>query len=276
MLDLALTILKGLLPAIASSLLLVGVFGRRCIGLAMAVGVLTAYTLLREFPPLPDALFFGNNDAMQWLLWCSLAAGLLGLAGGIKHLPQWLLVAGGLLLLGAEVWLLLQNRTRDLAPAAAVLTQAVAFVAIAAVWLLLRQAADRRPDVGPVVLWTGCLGVDAALLLFGRSALQGQLAGAAAAALGTAALTALWRRPFAIDRSSALAFAALHGGLLLTGNQLADLPLLPALLALAAPASLALLPRRQPGEGNAAFVAVTLVAATLLGTALGLVARAPS
>jgi hypothetical protein len=271
MLDTLLVILKGLLPAVAASLLLVGVFGQRCIGLAMGVGVFTAYALLKQFPPLPHELWSGNNDAMQWLVWSGAVAGLLALAGSEGLPPAWLGLPAGVLLLAAQVWLMLLNRTQGMTPTESALTHAVPIVVCAATWILMRRAAGRRQDVWSAVVWTVCLAADSLLLLLSRSALQGQLAGAAAAALGTAAATALWRRPFAVGRPATFVLASLHGGLLLAGNQLAELPAVPALLAAAAPAALAFAPERQPGDGQAAFVAVSMIAATMLGAALGLV-----
>jgi hypothetical protein len=274
MLDSLLSILKGVAPAVGAALLLVGVFGSRCLGLALATAVFGAYALLERFPLLPDELFLGANDAVQWLCWSLLLAGLLALAGGIVRLPHWLGIAAGLLLLGGEVWLILQGTLKDRSTLPLVLTHGVAIVMIGGVWIGVRQAVPRRPDGAPVVVWAVCLLADSGLLLWSGSALLAQLALAAAVALGCAVLAGRFRTPFTIDRALALPFAAAHGGLLLLGQQLGGLGIAPALLLLLSPASLALLPAREPeGEGQATFVAVALVAATMLGAAAGLVAR---
>ena len=211
-------ILYGVLPGIAGGLLLVGLLGRRWLGLAISLGVVVAFCLLRQtLPEWPHDLYSGRNDAMEWLIWCLLLAGAMSIVGGRKLLPLRIALPPVAVLLCLQVWLMLRRASRRWESGEVLLHHGLAMVAFVGLWLLLRRTAVQRRGLALGIAWTACLSIDAFVLLEGRSALQGQLAGGAAAALGAAVGTALWRRPFSIDASAPLPLLVAHGGLLLAG-----------------------------------------------------------
>jgi len=263
-------VLFGVLPSIAAALLLVGAFGTRWLGVALGVGTFAALGLLRdEWPPWPQALWAGNNDGLVWFAWCVLAVGAASAAAGPRWPPRWVAVPGGIAVLAGQVWLELTTRRAYMGTTETACVHAVAIGTMAFVWLGTRRALAQRGAALQAWLLTACLCVDAYLLLAGGSALQGQLAGAAAAAFGAAAGTALWRRDFRLDVAAAWPFAAAHCGLLLAGVQIGELRLLPALLAAFAPVPLSFAGPGDEGIGAGSRVAAT---ATMTGAMLAIAA----
>src|SRR5262245_26930160 len=126
-------VLKGVLPAMAAALLLVGVFGPRWLGVAVAVGLFAALSLLRELPLWPGELYGSTNDYLQWLCWCGLAGGLVS-PFGAGPLPRWAAGSLSVLLLAGEVWLLLTNQ-RGRGGADTAVLHFVAIAGIGGVWL---------------------------------------------------------------------------------------------------------------------------------------------
>jgi hypothetical protein len=244
-LDFARAALYGVLPGIAAGLLLVGLFGRRWCGLAVALGMAVAYCLLKQqWLPLPNDLWAGNNDGTQWLLWGVLAAGVASAAGGSKSLPvavAWPAALGSFSLLA---WLMLTNLRRRWTVSETSLHLVACVLLLAVCWFALRRAVLRWGvgSVGLAAVLVGILSVDAGVLLLGRSALQGQLVGGSAAALGACAVTAFWRRPFVLPPSFALPLAIAHGGMLLAGYHFSYLSVEAGLCALFAPLGLLVIP----------------------------------
>ncbi len=266
--DLVRVVLYGVLPSIAAGLLLVGAFGPRWLGLAAGIGLFVALGLLRNrLPAWPHALWAGNNDGNVWLVWCVLTAGVLSACSGRAFPPRWLAVPAGLAASVGQVWLMLSTRRPRLPTSESVLVHAAAVAACAAAWLSVRRAIEQRGGALLTWLLALCLVGDSALLIGSHSALQGQLAGAVAAAFGAAGGTAIWRHDFRLDRAVALPFAVSHCGLLLAGQQFSELPPLPAGLAALAPAWLALAGGRGEGAGSAGrlWFAVLLMAVTMGG-----------
>jgi hypothetical protein len=125
-----------------------------------------------------------------------------------------------------------------------------------------RVLASAPAGIASAVVFAVVLSVDAALLTLGASAFLGQLCGAVAAAVGAAAATSLWRRPFALTAADGVWLGTAHGLFLLAGVHLGLLPWSAAALALVAPGLLLLLPRgaaKRPQPWMvAALVAVLL------------------
>src|SRR5262245_28665076 len=265
-------VLYGVLPSIAAALLLVGAFGTRWLGVALGVGTFAALGLLRdELPALPQTLWAGTNDGLSWFAWCLLAIGCASAAAGPRFPPRWAAVAGGSAALAGLVWLELTKRRAYMGDAEVVYVHAVAIGTAALVWLGTRRPLAQRAAALQAWLLTACLCVDSYLLLAGGSALQGQLAGAAAAAFGAAAGTALWRRDFRLEVAAAWPFAAAHCGLLLAGVQIGELRLVPALLAAFAPVPLSFAGPGDEGLGAGSRVAATAtMAGAMLAIAVGL------
>jgi hypothetical protein len=237
--DILFAVLCGVLPAIAAALVLFGVGGKRCLGLALGAALLAAASLLQSaLPILPHVLYQGGNDYKQWLCWSVIAAGVLALPTGARFPPVWLAVPVGLALLGSEIWFMLTNLRGRMETAESVLKHGVPFVLMGFTWLALARTAARRDGVALALALGVCMCGDAAVLMLGGSALLSQLAGTMAAVWITAAVTALWHRPLQLGVASMLAFVAAHGGLLLAGALFSDLPYEVAAIAAVAPASL--------------------------------------
>lgn len=268
--DILFAVLCGVLPAIAAALVLFGVGGKRCLGLALGAALFAAASLLQSAVPiLPHTLYLGGNDYKQWLCWSVVAAGVLALPAGGRFPPVWLAVPVGLALLGSEVWFMLTNLRGRMETMELVLKHGLPFLALGFTWLALARTAARRDGVALALALALCMCGDAAVLMLGGSALLSQLAGTIAAVLVTAAVTALWHRPLQLGVSSMLALVAAHGGLLLAGAMFSDLPYEVAALAALAPASL-LLAGGLEGRAKWRF---TLGLAVLLGVYAGAVWR---
>jgi hypothetical protein len=91
------------------------------------------------------------------------------------------------------------------------------------------------------VVWSTILSLDSVLLTLASSAFLGQLCGAVAAAVGAAAGTVLWRKPFALTAADGTWIGVAHGGFVLAGKHLADLGWPAAAVAMLSPCALLLL-----------------------------------
>lgn len=252
MADLIRVVLYGVLPALGAALLLVGIAGTRLLGVANGLGLLVTLGLLKQrMPTWPHDLWAGNNDAMLWLCWGALGVGVLAAAHPRRELPAWLSIPSGIACIGGSFWLVLVNPRKRWETTESIAQHGAAIVLTTLTWLSVRRAIGARP--GPLMAWTlgGCLAGDAVLLHFSGSTLQGQMAGAAATAFAAAGGTALWRHSFVLDRAAALPFAAIHGGLLLTGVHLSELGIGAATIAGLAPAALLLCGTGGPGTSAA-------------------------
>jgi hypothetical protein len=240
MADLLRVALYGVLPSLAATLLLVGLFGPRLLGVSAGLGLLVAWGLLRQRLPLwPHELWTSGNDAMQWLCWSVLGLGALSALHGRREWPRGVIVPLGCGLFAAQAWLALTNLRRRWGLLESVVQHAAAAALAAAVWFAVRRAITMRSNSAMALVLATALGGDAALLLASGSAFQGQLAGSVATSFAAAAITVFWRRSFPLDRSAAMPFAAAHCGLLLLGVHLSELHRLPAVLAALAPSALA-------------------------------------
>lgn len=264
---------QGVAPPVVAAFVLAGGLGRRWTSLAIALGLLVAYVLLKEWPALPGS---AGIDGTQWLLWFTAAAAVLATGEAVDAagvVPRRLALPLGLGLLGVQPWFVLAHLRARWSVSETALHVGAPAVASVALGLALRRIADRRPGLTVPVVWTCALVVDAFVLLQAGTALLGQLAGSVAAGLGAAAFTRLWRRDFALGGAHAVTVVAAHAGLLLAGHHFAYASNPVALVAAAvAPAGLALGtgPGRKSWPGVAAsFVAMAVAVAAAAFTGGG-------
>ncbi len=260
-------VLKGALPPIGLALLLVSLGGVRLLPLAVVGGLFVAYGLLKAWPALPHELWSSPNGT-EWLLWSVAAAGL---ATAFERVGLWRgrIAAGVAVALAAvSVWLVLQKVAAAWSPVDVWLHVGGGGLLLALLAVGHRVVLARAPAGWfPAALFSVLLSVDAAVLTLGKSALLGQLCGAVAAALGAAAGTTLWKRPFALTAADGTWLGIAHGLFVLAGVHLASLPWPAAGCALVAPLVLLLL---RDGVGATrpktwALVASLLVLVPLAG-----------
>jgi hypothetical protein len=234
-------VLKGALPPIAAALLLVGTLGARLHGLALAIGVFVAYWLLKALPAWPHELW-AQPDGRQWLVWALVAAGLLATLEGCRVVRGRAATVGAALLAAGAVFFVLQKLALRWSNADVFLhVGGGGLLAVLATLAGRRSMANAPTTMLPAVVWSTLLSADAVLLTVAHSGLLAQLCGACAAAVGAAAGTALWRRPFALGVADGGCLALAHVLFVGVGTHLADLPKLAALAAAVAPFGLLLL-----------------------------------
>ncbi len=252
-------VLRGVLPPAAIALLLVGVGGARVTSLAVAVAVHVAHGVLKAWPAWPHELVRAPVGS-QWLVWVVAAAAVVAVLEHVRVLAPAAALALGAATGAGGVWLVLQKVVaRQDAPTAAANVGGGALVAVLSV-LAARGVLARAPaGVAPAIVWSLVLGVDAVLLALGGFGFAGQLCGAAAAAVGAAASTAAWRRPFALRAADGTWLALVHVLLLLAGVHLGSLPWSAAAFALVAPVLLLLAPVGGGGQGRWLASALGLV-----------------
>lgn len=237
-------ILKGVLPAIGTALLLVSFGGARLLSLAAAVGAFVAYVLLKDWPAWPHELWAAPNGT-EWLLWALVAAALVTVLE-YKRLVRGRSAAGlGVAVACVSTWLVLRKVAAQwsLSEACWYVGSGALIVALSALGhrALLRRA---PASVRPAILFTVVLSVDAVVVVtLGSSLLLGQLCGAVAAALGAAVGTSLWRRPFALAVADGTWLGMAHALFVLAGVHLGYLGWPVAVCVLAAPLLLLLVPR---------------------------------
>src|SRR5262245_23933320 len=161
-------VLYGVLPAIAATLLLFGIGGRRWLGLAVGASVFGAYAALKkEVPAWPVSLHAGNNDGTQWWVWSVVACGLAALPVSDGRPPRWLRLPLGALLLAAEVWLVLTNLRARMGAGEAWSEHLVAIALLVAIWLGMRRSVELRDGMVLAGFWSVCLVGDSIVLLQG-------------------------------------------------------------------------------------------------------------
>lgn len=266
-------VLKGILPPIAAALLLVGLGGARWLPLAVALGVHVAFGWIFRWPRWPHELWL-EPDGRDWLVWGVVAAALVALLERLRALRGRAAAGAGVAVAAVAVWLVLSKQAARWPADQVLLHVGLGGLAVALLVPLGRTVLARAPaGVGPAVVFTVLLAADSMLLLLGRSALLAQLAGAASAALGAAAATSLWRRPFVLTAADGTWIGAAHGLFVLAGSHLAELGWPATCCGLAAPLLLLVLPRALAPRPSAWAVAALLAMLPLLGLAFWLAAR---
>ncbi len=251
-------LLYAALPAIAASLLLVAVGGPRLIGLALAIGVLAPFALLKSLPPWPWVLLRTGGSGGDWLLWAIVAAGLLGTLHDLRIWPRPLGMPPAIALLLATPWMVLARFRAEWSLEAAAAHLSMAWVLFGVVWLALRDAVGNGGGarwVLPAALLC-LLGDFLVLLCGGAHASLFALLGAAVVLL-VALVTAAWRRPFQFGEGACLPIAIVHCGALVLAYCERRVPWNAALLAMLAPAPIWLVSRQVAGRdrsyGNATY-----------------------
>ncbi|MFN6196662.1 MAG: hypothetical protein ACK5BN_22900 [Planctomycetota bacterium] len=266
-------VLTGTLPPIAAALLLVGALGSRLHGLALAVGVFVAFWLLKAQPAWPHELW-AQPDGRQWLVWALVAAGVLATLEGFRVLRGRVAAVVAALLAAGAVFFVLQKLALRWSNADVFLhVGGGGLLAVLATLAGRRSMANAPATTLPAVVWSALLSADAVLLTVARSGLLAQLCGACAAAVGAAAGTALWRRPFALGPADGGCLALAHVLFVGVGTHLADLPKPAALAAAVAPFGLLLLQptaaKRPAWWGLGAGLWLGVPMAVAFGLALG-------
>lgn len=234
-------VLKGALPPIVAALLFVSLAGVRLLPLAMALGLYVAHGLLKAWPSLPHELWT-NPNGTEWLLWGVVAAGLVALLEHTRLLPQKVAPATAVFVAAATVWLELGKLAMRWTSNEVLLHVGGGGGVVALVTLVARAGIARAPaGIASAVVWSTILSLDSLLLTLASSAFLGQLCGAVAAAVGAAAGTVLWRRPFALSPADGTWLGVAHGGFVLAGAHLADLGWPAAVVAMLSPCALLLL-----------------------------------
>lgn len=228
-------VMKGTLPPIAAALVFVGLFGARWLPAAVAVGLYVVFGLLKQWPLWPHQLW-ASPIGTQWLLWGVCAAALAAQLEHLRVLRGRVAVGAGVVVAAAAVWLMLGKLAQRWELADQLLFVGGGGLAVALLVLACRTIVARAPaGVGPAIVFTVMLSFDAVLLTIGRSGLLAQLCGAVAAALGTAAGTVLWRRPFVLAAGDGIWLGIAHGLFVLAGVHLGQLGWPSVLCALTAP-----------------------------------------
>ena len=216
-------VLKGTLPPLGAALLLVSLAGARLLPLAMAIGLYVAFGLLKAWPELPHVLWWAP-DGRQWLLWGVIAAGLFGLLEHFRVLPTKLAAVLGVATAAMAVWLMLSKQAARWPVSEVWLHVGGGGLIVAMLVLVCRRSIAIGPaGIGPAVVFSTLLSADSVLLTIGNSGLLAQMCGAVAAVLGTAAGTALWKKPFAMGAGDGTWIGIAHGLFVLSGVHLASL-----------------------------------------------------
>ncbi|MCU0865319.1 MAG: hypothetical protein MUC36_16170 [Planctomycetes bacterium] len=228
-------VLKGTLPPLGAALLLVSLAGARLLPLAMAIGLYVAFGLLKGWPELPHVLWWSPNGT-QWLLWGVVAAALLGTLEHLRLLPSKVAAALAVAAAATSVWLMLGKQAARWPVSEVWLHIGGGGLAVALVTLTCRRSIAIGPaGIAPAVVFSTLLSADSVLLTLASSGLLAQMCGAVAAALGAAAGTALWKKPFALGAGDGTWIGIAHGLFVLSGVHLASLSWPVVGLALLAP-----------------------------------------
>jgi hypothetical protein len=221
--------LNGVLPPVVVALLLLLIGGGRWLGPAVALGTLFAYVRLaaqEEFAKWPAV---PPRNGQEGLVVAVCLAGAIALVP--ERVPRPLRIGLGLVACAAAAGLLLWRSSWPLAGKLAV----VPFLAL--LWWVAAATARRHPARPTCAAWCASFAAAAIVLLAARSQFVAQMAGAGAAALGTAAFVAIFRR-FRVDSLACLPIAIAYGGWLTAGQAFTEPEPLPMLCAVLAPAGM--------------------------------------
>lgn len=230
-------VLYTALPPIVAAVLLVSWRGARLTTLAVSIGVFVAWCLNRgELPPWPWQLLT-EPVGSQWLLWSVVGTGLLAWLEHTGILRGRIAVAAGMVFVAIATWLMLQKVAGQWSVGQVALYVGGGAVAAALVVHASRASLASAPaGIAPAVVFAVlCSALSVLLVVGAQDAPLGKLCGACAAAVGAAAGTWLWRRPFALAAADGTCLGGAWALLVIAGALLASLPLTAALLALLSP-----------------------------------------
>lgn len=261
----------GVLPAVAAVLLGVGVGGPRFLAASLAVAVCLPLGMAEGWPPWPWALSVHHGDAFAWLWWIWCAAGVVGICYDARLLPKVLLLAADFTLVAMLPWLLSGPLRAHWSFEQCVLWLSAGWCCLGATWWVLRGVAKAQPGMAVPLVGTLVFVADTWVLRARGGAVDWQLAGVAAVALGLAVATTIWRRPFVCGAGGTLAITVVHAGLLYCGRPEGELLRTPLLLALLAPLPLGVALTKVFRDGRATGVVVGVCAvAGVAATAMAL------
>jgi hypothetical protein len=198
--------------------------------LAIAVSFFAGHVALMGWPPFPPV------TATHSLVYAGLIVGVVGIAETrwrSHWAVRWIIRA---VIAAAAAWMqfgTLVEHTWTGAQTLGWVTTVILTVCV--VWDSIDTLASRRQNVAtPLMMWLIACASSVALV-FGASAMLGQLAGCVAAACGAAVVLAIWSRSFPLDRGAAGLFAFIIVNLLWQGNFYAELPIMSITLLILAP-----------------------------------------
>lgn len=264
------TVLRGALPPIVAVLLFVSFAGVRLLPLAMAIGLYVAYGLLKQaWPSWPHELWSEPNG-MEWLLWGTVTLALVAVLEHLRVLPPRVANSAAPAVGAAVAWFMLQKVASHWTGSEVVLFVGTGGLLVALTIVATRTTLARAEgSVVSAAVFATVLSVDTVLVTFGKSAFLGQLCGAVAAAVGTAAVTCSWRRGFSLRAADGAWLGGAHVLFVLAAVHLAYLEWWPAACALLAPFLLLLLPRALAQDRKKVWMVVA-VALTAVPLAVGL------
>ncbi len=208
---------------------------------AMAISFFAGHVALVGQPPFPP------TTAIHSLVYAALIVGVVGSAESIwrSHwAPRWGIRL--VLACGAAWWQFtsLAEHSWNTGQTIGWLTTITLTICIA--WDALDSFANRHTGFATPLLMWGFACATSIALVFGASAMMGQLAGCVAAACGAAIVLALWSRALPLDRGAVGVFVVILLGLLWQGYFFAALPLTSTALLIAAPVAIFTLDARMP------------------------------
>jgi hypothetical protein len=202
--------------------------GAAAVAFAFAAGHVT----LQGWPPWPPV------TALHTLVYAALIGGVIAAAEPVWG--KWIAARWPirLAIAGAAAWFQFNTLTEHTwSTGESVMWMAAVTLTICAMWELLDlYAAQKTGFVTPIIVWMSASAVSLGLV-FGASALLGQLGGSLAAAFGAAIVLSLWARTFPLNQGAVGLYALAAGNLLWQGHFYAELPLVSTLLLIAAPAA---------------------------------------
>ncbi|MBL8748899.1 MAG: hypothetical protein JNK78_07055 [Planctomycetes bacterium] len=269
--DLLHWILFGVLPALASVLLFVGIGGARMLAPAIAVAMCVPFGMDAGWPDWPWHLSVSRSDPVAWFWWALAFAGVVGAAYDTKALPRTVLGCFEVALVVFVPWALSGSLRARWSFEWCVVMLGLAWTILVAIWWGLRTSSRLQPGMAVPLAGTVVFVADA-ILLHARGDLLGwRLAGVAAVASGVSVATTLWRRPFVCGTGASLCITIAHAGVLWFRRSEGELTRLPFVLALLAPLGMWIATTKAFADGRTTGMAIGVLAtAGLATTAIGL------
>lgn len=238
--------------------------------LALAIAYVTSHVLAEGWTGFPP------RNALNWLTWMVVFAGVVGLVEGLWHRPRWATIPFRVAIVGATLWYLLQSPIQWTWTET---SQDVKWLAALGggtllIWFLTNVGLERPSSRTFVVTMGVILALTAISLALTGSVRLGQRAGAAAAAVGGIWLASVLPggSQRVVGRGTVCVFTILLVGLVLNGHYTSELPASAALLLATSPLAILLTYIIPIGRDRRPWLAasVPVIGATILaGTATG-------
>ena len=229
--------------------------------LAVALSFFSGHVALMGRPPFPPV------TAIHTLVYGSLLAGVIGIGETVWRFHwalRWTIRA---VLAGGATWWQFKTLAEHSWTTAQTWGWLITITfTVCAMWDALDTFAHRNIRIAtPLVLWLFACATSVALV-FGASAMMGQLASCVAAMCGAAIVLTLWSGRFPLDRGAAGLYAFITTGLLWQGYFYAELPLLSTAMLVATPVAVFAIDALAPAKTKslhrmiAAFTALLVLA----------------